>query len=319
MAKKDDALAKADELLPQLTIEDVKERYAKGANDKEFALFLDQIKVNKLDPRKREVYFVKYGSNPGQIITGYQVYLQRAEATGRLNGWDVKTTTSTDGQIKSATITIYRKDWEQPFTWTVEASEFDKNQATWKQMKSFMLKKVCIAQAFRICFPDEVSGLPYTTEEITTFVDENTAVQAMSNQTRTIDVAEDDIKVDTPKVSAKKPGTHKTVGPIASVKSKTKKAETEKPAEESKDQEKKETSPKATVKAENSPTVDEAIIKKVVAAFSQFGVTEKDLEEVMGKDKITSMTESDREHLLAQYHKLKDSVITVEEFKASNN
>jgi len=306
MAKKDDALAKADELLPQLTIEDVKERYAKGANDKEFALFLDQIKVNKLDPRKREVYFVKYGSNPGQIITGYQVYLQRAEATGRLNGWDVKTTTSTDGQIKSATITIYRKDWEQPFTWTVEASEFDKNQATWKQMKSFMLKKVCIAQAFRICFPDEVSGLPYTTEEITTFVDENTAAQAISSQARTIDVSE--VKVETPKEKPKATSSKKEyIKPPLSNKIKSKPVE--KP---------KESDVKIKEDSKVSPVVDEETRKKVLSAFTQFGVTEEIIGEVIKKD-FDKMTKSDREHLLAQYHKLKDSVITVEEFKASNN
>jgi hypothetical protein len=29
-----------------------------------------------------------------------------------------------------------------------------------------MLKKVCIAQAFRLCFPDSLAGMPYTSEEL---------------------------------------------------------------------------------------------------------------------------------------------------------
>jgi hypothetical protein len=33
-------------------------------------------------------------------------------------------------------------------------------------MPAFMLKKVAMAQGFRLCFPDEMGGLPYLPEEI---------------------------------------------------------------------------------------------------------------------------------------------------------
>ena len=43
--------------------------------------------------------------------------------------------------------------------------EFNKKQSTWNQIPSFMGRKVAIAQGFRLCFPDELGGLPYTEEE----------------------------------------------------------------------------------------------------------------------------------------------------------
>lgn len=33
-------------------------------------------------------------------------------------------------------------------------------------MPCFQLKKVCISQAFRLCFPDERGGLPYDAAEL---------------------------------------------------------------------------------------------------------------------------------------------------------
>jgi hypothetical protein len=64
-----------------------------------------------------------------------------------------------------AWVRIYRKDWEKPFYWEVVLSEFDKKQATWKAIPTFMGRKVAIAQGFRLCFPDELGGMPYTQEE----------------------------------------------------------------------------------------------------------------------------------------------------------
>ena len=33
-------------------------------------------------------------------------------------------------------------------------------------MPIFMMKKVCIEQGFRLCFPDEMGGMPYGEEEV---------------------------------------------------------------------------------------------------------------------------------------------------------
>lgn len=145
-----------------ITKDDVKKYICPEATDKELFIFLNTCKSFNLNPMKREVHLIKYGNSPAQIVTGYEVYLKRAERTGKVNGWGVSV--AEDG--KSATVTIHRKDWSQPFTWTAYRAEFDKGQANWRTMPLFMLRKVAMAQAFRICFPDEMGGLPYLPEEI---------------------------------------------------------------------------------------------------------------------------------------------------------
>jgi hypothetical protein len=145
-----------------LTKEDIRRYICPNADDKEVFMFLGVCKSFGLNPLKREVHLIKYGNAPASIVTGYEVYLKRAERTGKLNGWKVDIVQ--DG--KAATVTIHRKDWTQPFEWTAYRQEFDKGQANWKTMPLFMLRKVAMAQAFRICFPDEMGGLPYLPEEV---------------------------------------------------------------------------------------------------------------------------------------------------------
>lgn len=131
--------------------------------------FIELATAFKLNPFKREIYAVGYGDN-WNIITGYEVYIKRAERTGKLNGWKVDV--DGNGDDMTATITIYRKDWEYPFSHTVLFSECcqktkeGKLNKIWDKMPSFMLKKVAIAQGFRLCFPDEFSGMPYTSDEL---------------------------------------------------------------------------------------------------------------------------------------------------------
>ena len=40
------------------------------------------------------------------------------------------------------------------------------NACVWEKMGRFMLRKVAIAQAFRLAFPDELGGMPYTADEL---------------------------------------------------------------------------------------------------------------------------------------------------------
>lgn len=65
-----------------------------------------------------------------------------------------------------ATCTIYRKDWEHPFVHSVLLSEYDQQNKMWKEKPVTMIKKVATEQAFRLCFPDEMGGLPYGEEEL---------------------------------------------------------------------------------------------------------------------------------------------------------
>ena len=147
-----------------ITPEDVRKFIAPNATEKEFGLLMGVCKAHKLNPFIREVHFVKYGNAPASIITGYEVYLKRAERTGLLDGW--RCWIEKDDIGEKAVIEIKRKDQSTAIRWEVYRKEFDKQQSTWKAMPTFMLKKVAIAQGFRLAFPVEVGGLPYIPEEM---------------------------------------------------------------------------------------------------------------------------------------------------------
>jgi phage recombination protein Bet len=161
--EKELSVAKAQELIDvKITKEDIKNIFCPLATEKELVIALGIVKSLKLNPFTREVHFIKYRNEDKiNIVVGYEVYLKRAERTGKLDGWEAGVTE--DGQ--SAWVRIHRKDWNTPFYWEVKLSEFNKKQATWNQIPSFMGKKVAIGQAFRLAFPDELGGMPYTKEE----------------------------------------------------------------------------------------------------------------------------------------------------------
>lgn len=187
------AVAKVEPI--EVTGEMIKKYICPTATDQELFIAVNIAKSYGLNPFKREVHIIKYGSAPAQVVVGYEVYIKRAERTGLLDGW--KVTVSPDD--KYATITIHRKDQSHPFEWTVSRSEFDRGQANWKTMPGFMLKKVAIGQGFRLCFPDEMGGLPYLPEEISV---------VSSEALPTGDVSEDAAPSapSPPPVAAKEPG-----------------------------------------------------------------------------------------------------------------
>lgn len=133
--------------------------------------FLELAKAFGLNPFKREIYAVGYGDNYN-IITGYEVYLKRAERTGKLDGWNVTIEGKVSDNSLRANIEIFRKDWSHSFKHTVYYAECVQKTKTgqpttiWQKMPVFMTKKVAIAQGFRLCFSDEFGGMPYTADEI---------------------------------------------------------------------------------------------------------------------------------------------------------
>ncbi len=149
---------------------------AANLTDIEKKQFTEVATAYQLNPFKREIYCIPYMSNVQKadgswvkerklsIITGYETYLKRAERLGRLNGWNVQV--AGDGDKRIARITIHRKDWQHPFTHDVHLSEYKENNKMWKEKPMTMLKKVAMAQGFRLAFPDEMGGLPYAEEEL---------------------------------------------------------------------------------------------------------------------------------------------------------
>ena len=124
-----------------------------------------------LDPFLREIYLAIINNKP-VIMTGYQTYIKRAERTQVLLGWNCEP----DDWEKptKATLTIHRRDWKIPFTWTTLREEVafvqTKNgryeRPSHKQQPAFQLVKCCIKQGFSVCFASEVGGLPYIPEEL---------------------------------------------------------------------------------------------------------------------------------------------------------
>lgn len=136
--------------------------------------FIEIAQAFGLNPFKREIYASKFGQS-FSIIVGFETYVKRAERSGRLSGWHVTTSGSNvdpkTSDIK-ATITIHRKDWEHPFVHEVYFREYvqcnreGQVNKFWREKPLTMIKKVAIAQGFRLCFSDELGGMPYTADEI---------------------------------------------------------------------------------------------------------------------------------------------------------
>ena len=135
--------------------------------------FIEIAAAMKLNPFLNEIHAISYNTKEGPVfkcVTGYMVYIKRAERSGKLNGWEVSSA-NVGGQMVS-TVTIYRKDWEKPFRHSVRFNEVaqwgtdGQLSKLWRKMPAFMCEKACISQGFRLCFPDELAGMPYTKEEL---------------------------------------------------------------------------------------------------------------------------------------------------------
>jgi len=137
--------------------------HLQGISDIEIRKAIALSKHLGLDPTKKEVHFIPFKGSL-QLVVSYTEYIKRAERSGKLNGWDVAVGKDEVGTY--AETTIYRKDWEHPLKWKVYLSEVRKDTPSWKSMPIFMLKKVCIAQAFRLAFPEETNELPYEESEL---------------------------------------------------------------------------------------------------------------------------------------------------------
>ncbi len=140
----------------------------KKFTEQEKNMFLAMCGELRLNPFRHEVYGVKYKDN-FNIIVGYEVYIKKAQAYALENGikfsWDANKFDGS-GADMSCTCEIRRSDWGEPFSLTVWRAEYDLGNSMWNTKPRTMLRKVAISQAFRLCFPDVLGGMPYTEEEI---------------------------------------------------------------------------------------------------------------------------------------------------------
>ncbi len=147
-------------VMTQITPEEI-ERFAAMAVRFQFNPFLRELHLVATHDKGVRRYVA---------VVGYEVYLKKAEKTGKLDGW--KAWTVGDGETLKAVLEIYRQGWSHPFVHEVHWAEAVQRQedgtptAFWKRMPKFQLRKVCISQGFRLCFPDELGGIPYEAAEL---------------------------------------------------------------------------------------------------------------------------------------------------------
>jgi len=165
----------SDIIDPQdLTLKDVKQYFCEGATEKEVQLFLQIAKTCNLNPFLKQIYLAKYGTAPAVILTSYNVYLQRAEKSGNYAGLETTTEGSVENGDLKGIVKVYRKDWTNPLIHEADYSEYVQRKRDgsinkfWKTKPKTMIKKVAISQAFRLAFPCDFEGMPYTNEEINT-------------------------------------------------------------------------------------------------------------------------------------------------------
>lgn len=127
--------------------------------------FIEISQAFNLNPFKREVYAIKF-RDKFNIVVGYETYIKRAERTKLCSGWHVTTEGKISDKSLKAVITIHRKDWDHAFVHEVYFVEYVRQSMIWKEKPVTMIKKVAMAQGFRLCFNDELGGMPYTTEEL---------------------------------------------------------------------------------------------------------------------------------------------------------
>ena len=146
----------------QLCLEYIKSQNT-NLTDGEFAQYAAVATTLNLNPFLREIYPIKYNGKM-TLVTGYQVYIRRAEEFPQYDGFDTKFEGA--GNELCCICNVYRKDRTRPVTARVYFAEYTQNNSMWNGKPHVMLEKVAIGTAFRRAFPTEFGGMPYTSEEI---------------------------------------------------------------------------------------------------------------------------------------------------------
>lgn len=183
-----------------------------NVTDQEVVMFLELCKYQKLNPFLREAYLVKYGNSPASIVTGKEVFTQRAQADPKFAGFEAGITLiGRDGNIKrrdgslalsseriiGGWAKVYIKGYTVPLFDEVSFAEYAgrKKDGTltkmWKEKPATMIRKVALVHALREAFPDRFKGL-YSQEEINS-IDQSTLPQ---NEIREEDMKEAQVEDD---------------------------------------------------------------------------------------------------------------------------
>lgn len=183
----------------QLDANTVKNYLVKGngnVSDQEVFLFVKMCQAQKLNPFVTgEVYLIKFGQQPAQMVVGYDTYKRRADENPAhlYTESGIVVCRGQSGEIVQKTgaclypsealvggwCRVHKLKGEREVITFKEVSfkEYDKGNAIWKEKPCTMIEKVAISQCLREAYPKDYEGL-YTTEELapsqyTVIVDDN--------------------------------------------------------------------------------------------------------------------------------------------------
>jgi phage recombination protein Bet len=155
----------------------IRDTYANGATDSEFAVLLEVARARKLNPFTRQIHFVKRKDKEKSrdvwsaqaSIDGLRAIAQR---TGLYDGQDEPEFEYDDkGKLIKATVRVYRKDWRRPAVGVAHFEEYKQTKydgglnTFWATKSHIMLSKCAESVALRKAFPEDMSGL-YSPEEM---------------------------------------------------------------------------------------------------------------------------------------------------------
>lgn len=155
----------------------IRDTYANGANDAEFAVLMEVAKARRLNPFTKQIHFVKRPDRDrGRDVWSAQASIDGlralAERSRLYDGQDEPEYEYDDaGKLLRAKVKVYRKDWRRPAVGVADYDEYvqltrDRVPNTfWKNKPRIMLAKCAEALALRKAFPEDTSGL-YVPEEL---------------------------------------------------------------------------------------------------------------------------------------------------------
>jgi len=170
----------------ELDLNFVKQYLVRGSADKvsdqEVVLFMNTCKMQCLNPLAQgEVYLIKFGNDPAQMVVGKDAYLRRAYSNPNYLCKREGITVLRGNQVIQkegcclypgeqllggwCRVTYLRRDKEYTAFKEVAFGEYNKGQASWKTKPASMIMKVAVSQCVRDAFPKDYEGL-YSEEEM---------------------------------------------------------------------------------------------------------------------------------------------------------
>ena len=171
----------------KLDSETVKQYLVRGngnVSEQEVFLFIKMCEAQKLNPfATGEVYLIKFGDQPAQLVVGYDTYKRRAEENPNhlYTESGIVVCRGQSGEIvqkqgaclyPTETLIggwcrVHKLKNNKEVTTYKECglAEYDKGKSIWKEKPCMMMEKVAVSQALREAYPKDYEGI-YTEAEI---------------------------------------------------------------------------------------------------------------------------------------------------------